>query len=381
MHLLGREPQRRKSHHDQAHIAHDAGQAHFGARNVEHHGRLPETAEQHQPHHRAQQRKVDLAVKANRAAVGRGVGLEQLFAAVVVPAIEREEDSQQRTDEEQGFGEDVAHRPEKVHALQEAQEQRRIAQRRERAPGVGDDEDEEHHHMGHMLAVVVGADQRANEQHGRARGAHEAGQHRTNRQDGRVEPRAAVQVAADEDAARHSEQRGEQDHERDVFGQQRMHQAHARHCGPEGDGKGQQKRQAPGRSHLAKVVVPEDGGQERHERNRQQDARERHTPQHRQRAAIYVGSHAQAWQQGPGGGHPRRSAARNLHGVVSINALCHQAGPGALRCGAKNHWGFTGVQGCRTPGAGRRGIFRHRTCPCRGCLTAWPPAGRCSGSS
>ena len=34
MHLLGREPQRRKSHDDQAHIAHDAGQAHFGPRNV-----------------------------------------------------------------------------------------------------------------------------------------------------------------------------------------------------------------------------------------------------------------------------------------------------------------------------------------------------------
>ena len=299
MHLLGREPQRCKSHEDQAHIAHDAGQAHFGARNVEHHRRLPETAEQHQPHHRAQQRKVDLAVKANRAAVGRGVGLEQLFAAVVVPAVQHKEDGQQRPDG----------------------------------------------------------------------------------QDGGVEPWAAVQVAANEDAARHSEQRRQQDHERDVFGQQRMHQAHARHCGPEGDGKGQQKRQAPGRSHLAKVVVPEDGSQERHERNRQQDARERHTPQHRQRAAIDVGSHAQAGQQGSGSSHPRRSAARNLHGFVSINALCHRAGPGALRCGAKNHWGFTGVQGCRTPGAGRPGIFRHRTCPCRGCLTAWPPAGRCSGSS
>ena len=75
--------------------------------------------------------------------------------------------------------------PEEVHALEEAEEQRRIAQRRERAADVRHDEDEEHDHVRLVAAVVVGADQRADQQHRGAGGAHQARQHRADRQDRR----------------------------------------------------------------------------------------------------------------------------------------------------------------------------------------------------
>ena len=131
--------------------------------------------------------------------------------------------SQQRADQEQRLGQDVRDGPEEVHALEEAQEQRRVAQRCERATGVGDDEDEEDHHMRLVPAVVVGADQGPDQEHGGAGRAHEAGQHRAQAQDGGVESRAAMQVAADVDAPRNGEQRGQQDDEGDVLGQQRVH--------------------------------------------------------------------------------------------------------------------------------------------------------------
>ena len=154
--------------------------------------------------------------------------------------------------------------------------------------------------MGHMLAVVVGADQGANQQHRCPRSPHETGQHGANGQDGRVEPRAAMQVAADVDATRHRKQRGEQNDEGNVFGQQRMHEAGAGHPGAKHHGKRHQKRQPPGRRHLAKMVVPENGGKQGHQRNRQQQAGKRHAPQHRNAAAIKVGGKGQARQREQG---------------------------------------------------------------------------------
>ena len=297
MHLFGRDTQGHQRHDDQAHVPHDAGQAYLGPGDGERDLRLPQAAEQHQRHHHAQQRKVGLAVKADGFGVGGGVGLEHLFAPVVVPGVHHEKDGEQGADQEQGLGEDVAHGPEEVHALQEAQEQRRVAQRRERAPGVGDDEDKKHHHMRRVLAVVIGADQRADEQHRRPRGAHDASQHRANSEDGGIERRAAMQVAPDVDAPRHGEQCGEQDDKRNVFGHQRVDKTCARCARAKHQRKRHQKSQRPAGSNLAEVVVPEDRSQQRHQGNRQQNAGKRHTPQHRQRAAINIGRQCQTRQR------------------------------------------------------------------------------------
>ena len=177
---------------------------------------------------------------------------------MVVPAIEREEDSQQRTDEEQGFLEDVAHRPEKSTPFRETQEQRRIAQRRERAPGVGDDEDEEHHHMGHMLLRLSLARISGRMSSMDAPVVPMLPAPHPNRQDGRVEPGLPCRLPRMKMPPATVNSAVSRITNRMYSGQQRMHQAHARHCGPKVMARAA-KRQAPGRSHLAKVVVPEDG--------------------------------------------------------------------------------------------------------------------------
>ena len=215
-------------------------------------------------------------------------------------------------------------RPEEVHALQEPQEQRRVPQRCEGTARVGHDEDEEHHHMGFVLAVVVGTDQGTNQQHRRPRRSHEAGQHCANGQQPRVEPWAAMQVALDVDAARHSKKCRQQDHKGDVLRQECMHQACPRQPGTKGHGKGNQEQQRPSRSHLAKMVVPEDGRHQRHDRDGQQNPGERNAPPQRQRTAVNIrcqgqlGKNAQSGQQQP---------AKTQHGFVSLfleiyNAPC-----------------------------------------------------------
>ena len=90
----------------------------------------------------------------------------------------------------------VLRRPEEVDALQEAEEQRRVAQRRQRAADVGDQEDEEDDDVHLVPAVVVGAQQRPDQQHRGAGGAHPAGEHGAERQDAGIDRRRAVQVAA-----------------------------------------------------------------------------------------------------------------------------------------------------------------------------------------
>ena len=50
----------------------------------------------------------------------------------------------------------MLHRPHKIHAFQEAQKQRRIAQRREAAADIGHQKDEKHHHVHAVFAVIVG---------------------------------------------------------------------------------------------------------------------------------------------------------------------------------------------------------------------------------
>ena len=66
--------------------------------------------------------------------------------------------------------------PGERHAGQVAEEQRRIAQRRQHAPDVGHDEDEEDDGVLHARALAVRLQQGPDQQHGGAGGAHEGGQ-------------------------------------------------------------------------------------------------------------------------------------------------------------------------------------------------------------
>ena len=297
MHLLGGDGQRDESDGDQPRVPHQAGQADMGAGDVERHGRLPDAAEQHQAGHGAQQPEVGAAIKTDAPGVGRRVERQRFRRATVKPRIQRKENGQQGANQKQCLGKDMLQCPEKVHALEEAQEQRRIAQRRQRAARVGHDEDEEHHHMRLVRAVVVGPDQGPDQQHRRAGGAHKTGQHCANAQNGGVQPRAAVQVAPDVDAAGDGKQRRQQQDEGNVFLQQRMHQAERRQARAVHCGEGQQKSQRPGGRHLAEMVMPEKRRQQRQQRNRQQQTGKRHGIQRRQHAAIKCRSKRQAGQQ------------------------------------------------------------------------------------
>jgi hypothetical protein len=87
-----------------------------------------------------------------------------------------------------------------------------------------------------------------------------------------------MQVAADVDAARHGKQRGQQDHERDVLGQQRMHQIHASHRRTKDQANGNRNASPQPRPPCRNGGARKMGGQ-RHHRNRQQQAGKRHRPQ------------------------------------------------------------------------------------------------------
>ncbi|MNT49367.1 hypothetical protein D3C72_1862150 [compost metagenome] len=91
-----------------------------------------------------------------------------------------------------------------------------------------------------------------------------------------------MQVATNVDATRDSEQRRQQNHEGNVLGHQGVHQTAGRRAHAKDGCKRQQKRQRPASGHLTEMVVPEMRQEQWHQRNRQQNARERNAPCHRQ---------------------------------------------------------------------------------------------------
>ncbi len=91
--------------------------------------------------------------------------------AVMQVKIDHHEHHQHDAADEQRLLPEMFCGPEELDALQEADEQRRIAERRQRAADIGDQKDKEHHDMRVVSPVVVGPDQRPDQDHRRARGA------------------------------------------------------------------------------------------------------------------------------------------------------------------------------------------------------------------
>ena len=79
-----------------------------------------------------------------------------------------------------------AERPGEGHAREVAEEERRIAERRQAAADVRDQEDEEDHGVDDVLALAVRLEQRADEQHRGAGRADEGGEERPAGEEGRV---------------------------------------------------------------------------------------------------------------------------------------------------------------------------------------------------
>ena len=113
--------------------------------------------------------------------------------------------------------------PEELNALEEAEEQRGIAQGSQGAADVGNQEDEEDNGVDFVLAVRVCTEQGADEQHGRAGGTHPTGQDRTHQKNAEVDHWLAHQLAGETNTSGNCEQCEEQYYEWYVFKEQGVH--------------------------------------------------------------------------------------------------------------------------------------------------------------
>ena len=140
----------------------------------------------------------------------------QLGRAEKVLRIERVENRDESTHCHAPRRPAVLQRPPEGHTAQVAKKERRVADGREAAAHVADDEDEEDD-VKRGDAILVHPNPRADEQHGRAGGADEVGQHRADEQEDAVHERRGLALHADVDAAAHHEERADERDEADVF--------------------------------------------------------------------------------------------------------------------------------------------------------------------
>ena len=240
--------------------------------------------------------------------------------------IERVEDHEQHATHEQHRQSQMHRGPEKAHAVEKTEKERRVAERRKRAARVSDEEDEEHHHMHDVLAIIVGAQQRPDQQHCRAGRAHDARERRTERDDRRIHARRAVQIAAHADAARHRIERGQQHDERHVLFEHRVNERAERYAGAEHHAKRHQKQDGPGCRDLAEMVMPESRRDERKHSNRQQHAGKWRAPPCRQGCAIKRrGRRDLRPKRHYGDEHDARPHGMSLH--VRTTITCTRYGP------------------------------------------------------
>ena len=126
-----------------------------------------------------------------------------------------EEDEQDAVDEHPFPPE--PQRPGEGNAAEESEEERRVAHRRQQAAAVRDHEDEEDEDVRLPQADGVGAQQRPDEQHRRARRPDHRGEHGSDGDQHGVEAGSAGERAPDDDPSGDDEERSEQDDEGHVL--------------------------------------------------------------------------------------------------------------------------------------------------------------------
>ena len=195
--------------------------------------------------------------------------------------------------------------PEEVHALQEAQEQRRVAQRRQRAADVGHQEDEEHDGVHIVPPVVIGAQQRTDQHHGGAGGADQARDHSANGEDEGIDRRGPLDVPGHQHAAGDREQGEQQDDEGDVLQQSGMDHLMPRRRRAVYGGEGHHEGERPEQGDLTVMVMPEVVGQQRKQGDRQQHACKRDGPKRGQPCPVQRGQ-SRSRDGGRGGQRERK---------------------------------------------------------------------------
>ena len=166
--------------------------------------------------------------------------------------------------------------------VQETEEQRRITQRGQGTTDIADEEDEEHEDMRLVPAILVGADQRTDQQHRGARRAEQARRHRTEAEDHEVGERCAQEVAGDPDATRNDEEREQEQDERHVFMRGRLEQGVGRRRETPRQCERGDEKERPGGRHGPEIALPPLSGEQRKGRDRQQKARKWQVPDERE---------------------------------------------------------------------------------------------------
>jgi hypothetical protein len=217
--FVRRQPKRGQCDQHEHGITQDVLQRDLGAIDVERDAGFPDRRAEDGRDDECDQREVDEAVDLNgdRLVAARGFVARE-------PCVEREEHHEEWRGHDERLKPDMFQRPEEFHAAQEADEQRRIAERRERAADIGDQDDEKDHNVDIVSAAFVRLEQRADQDHGGAGGADGAGDQCADRKQRRVDQRRAAQIAGDENAARRDVEREQQDDEGEIFGQGRVHE-------------------------------------------------------------------------------------------------------------------------------------------------------------
>ena len=203
-----------------------------------------------------------------------------------MPDIDHDEDREHHAGDERRLEPQMLQRPEEIDPVQEADEQWRVSERGQRAADIGDEKDEEHDHVDVVEPVRVRADERTDQDHGRAGGADNARAQRAERQDRGVDEGRAAQVAGDENAAGDHVEREQQHDKAQILRQHRMHERGERGRRPVQGSERRERQHAPGEGELAVVVMPDSREQQRAGRDGEEDADEGQRPRPAQRRAV-----------------------------------------------------------------------------------------------
>ena len=173
--------------------------------------------------------------------------------------------------------------------MQETDEQRRIAERRERAADIGNQKDEKDDHMDVAEPRGIGAQERADQDHGRAGSADHAGDQGAEGEHCRVDERRAAQLSRQQNAAGNHVERKQEHDEAQILTQQRVRESRRRRRRAVYRGKREKRKRAPGEGELAVMAMPESLEQQRAGRDGDKNADERQRPGPPQRRAIERG--------------------------------------------------------------------------------------------
>jgi hypothetical protein len=143
----------------------------------------------------ADQINIDPAADAYDRRLGHMVGYDLRMLPAVIPSVDAQEYRENHAGEKTCRGKQVLCRPKEVDTSQESDEQRRIAERRQRAADVGDQEYCEHQHMRIVTATLVRPYQGSHDDHGGAGGAYEARQYGAQQEHSGIAGGSSVQIA------------------------------------------------------------------------------------------------------------------------------------------------------------------------------------------